>query len=503
MKNKLYITIGLVLGIILFLNFISQDFFFRLDFSEDSQYTLSKATKDILKNLDSPVTIKAYFSENLPPEIMKIRKDFKELLIEYTNLSKGMLVYEFINPSEKDELEREAVQDGIQPLLINVREKDQMKQQKVFMGAIITQGTNKENIPALQPSSPIEYLLSTAIKKLTMTNKPSIGLLQGHGEPNVGEMMQAYQELSVQYSFEPLTLNDTAPIPERFKSIAIVAVKDSIPQRQFRQLDDFLAKGGRILVAINRVNGDLTKAYGSAVNNGLESWLSLKGIHVDDNFVIDKKCANVNVQQQQGMFRFMTQVAFPYIPIINKFANHPISKNLESVVMQFVSSVEYTGDSSKKFTPIAFSSDQSATLKPPLYFDVQKQWSDADFPRKNIVVAATLEGDIVGAVKSKMVIIGDGDFAINGPQSQGQKLNEDNVNLFVNSIDWLSDDTGLIELRTKGITSRPIKNLSDGTKTFLKYLNFLLPILLVIGYGIFRMQMNRNIRIKRMEENYG
>ena len=72
----------------------------------------------------------------------------------------------------------------------------------------------------------------------------------------------------------------------------------------------------------------------------------------------------------------------------------------------------------------------------------------------------------------------------------------------VNSIDWLSDDTGLIELRTKGITSRPIKELNDSTKGLIKWINFLMPIILIIVYGLIRMQINHNKRIKRMEVSY-
>jgi hypothetical protein len=71
-----------------------------------------------------------------------------------------------------------------------------------------------------------------------------------------------------------------------------------------------------------------------------------------------------------------------------------------------------------------------------------------------------------------------------------------------NAIDWLSDDTGLIALRTKSVTSRPIKELDETTKIVLKYANFLLPVLLAIGYGVMRAQKNRMKRFKRMSENY-
>jgi ABC-type uncharacterized transport system involved in gliding motility auxiliary subunit len=198
----------------------------------------------------------------------------------------------------------------------------------------------------------------------------------------------------------------------------------------------------------------------------------------------------------------VSNMQFPYIPNIRNFAKHPITGGLEGVVMPFASPIEYTGGADKKFTPIAFTSDKSGAEMLPVYFNVQRQWTQSDFPKKNIVLAAALEGKISGNVDSKMVIISSADFIINGSQQQSQQLNADNVSLMANSIDWLSDDTGLIGLRTKAVTSRPIKDLADGTKATLKWLNFLLPIFLVIGYGFFRVQMKRNERIKRMEENY-
>jgi hypothetical protein len=72
----------------------------------------------------------------------------------------------------------------------------------------------------------------------------------------------------------------------------------------------------------------------------------------------------------------------------------------------------------------------------------------------------------------------------------------------VNAIEWMSDQSGLIELRTKAVTARPLDEIEDGKKNFLKWLNFLLPLVLVILFGVFRNQRNRNIRMKRMEEGY-
>ena len=113
-----------------------------------------------------------------------------------------------------------------------------------------------------------------------------------------------------------------------------------------------------------------------------------------------------------------------------------------------------------------------------------------------------LNGKLSGDANSKMILVANGSFAVNGEGQNAMQLPPDNVNLLVNSIDWLSDDTGLIDLRTKGVSSRPLDQVEDSTKAILKYVNFLLPLILVIVYGVIRMQIKRNQRIRRLEENY-
>jgi len=500
--SNLAISTVLILAIVAMVNLIVGEFSLRFDLTEGGQYTLSKATKDILADLQEPITVKAYFSEGLKPEIAKSRTDFRELLREYAELSDGMIVYEFLDPGENDELRNEALQAGIQPVTISVREKNEMSQQQAFMGALIQMGEESEVIPFIQPGAPLEYSLTTNIKKLSVLDKPSVGLIQGHGEPPINEMLQVSNSLSVLYSFEALPLNGEDPIPPRFKTLALVRPQDSIPPSHLQQLDGFLGRGGRLFIALNRVDGDMSNAYGTPVNTGLEGWLREKGVEVTDKFLIDASCGSVSVRQQMGVFQTVNQIKFPYIPVIQHFADHPITSGLEAAILPFASELQFTGDSSLSFTPIAFTSEQSGTQSTPVFFDIQKQWSAADFPRGNIPVAAILEGKLVGQTPSRIVVVGDGDFPVNGPRDQFQERQGDNISLMVNSIDWLSDDTGLIELRTKGVVSRPIDQLEEGTQNLLKYLNFLLPIILVLIYGYIRMQRKKITRIKRMEESY-
>jgi len=501
MKQKLYITTVLIITILFVVNLLSNEFHLRFDLTDERQYTLSQATKDILNGLEEPITIKAYFSENLPPNVVKARQDFQEMLVEYASLSDGMLLYEFIDPNENEANEQDAVSHGIQPVLINVREKDQVKQQKAFLGATVSLEDKSDVIPFIQPGTAMEYELSTAIKKISVDEKPKIGFLQGHGEPSIVELGQLQNQLAVLYETQEISL-DSTEVPDQIKTLVIMRPNDSIPYDVLNRVDNFLAKGGRVAVAINRVNGNLQNSSGYSVNTGLENWLQQKGIVVENNFIVDASCGSVTVQQQQGFFTMQTNVSFPYLPRISNFAEHPITKGLENVMLEFASAIRYTGDSTKRFTPLALSSEKANSLGAPQYFDIQKQWTDADFPLRNLIMAAAIEGKIAGGGESKMVVISDGDLAVSGSGQRARQLQPDNVNLVSNSIDWLSDDTGLIALRTKGVTSRPIDELEDSTKSILKYANFLMPLILVMGYGLIRMQRNRMTRLKRMSENY-
>jgi gliding-associated putative ABC transporter substrate-binding component GldG len=492
----------LMIGIVIVINILSEQLYFRLDLTADKSYTLSKATKNILRGLEEPVTVTAYFTEDVPPQLLQARSDFKDLLIEYSNVAKGNLVYEFIDPNIDEESERKAMQEGIMPNIVNVRERDQMMQKRVFMGAVLKLGSDKEIIPVIQAGGAMEYDLSSSIKKLSVTDKPVIGYIQGHGEPSMRALQQVMTSLGVLYSVREVALDDPAADLSRYSTIAMVAPSDTIPPQHFAALDRYLAGGGNLFLAYNKVNGDFTTVQGTSIYTGLEDWLARKGLYVDNNFLVDMTCGSVGVQQQAGFMSYTTNISFPYLPVIQKFADHPITKGLEQVMLPFASTIQYTGDTGLVFTPIAFSSAKSGTLNPPLYFDINKKWTDRDFPLSGLTVAGILSGRISGSADSKIILIGDGDFPVNGEGQRPQQLQPDNVNLMVNAIDWMSDETGLIDLRTKAITARPLKDVDEGRALFLKWLNFLLPIILIILYGIFRNQRNRSLRVKRMEEGY-
>jgi gliding-associated putative ABC transporter substrate-binding component GldG len=502
MKNKKTILtqVLLIVAVLVIINVLSEKFFFRLDFTADQRYTLSEATKNILESMDEPVTVTAYFTEDLPPDFAVAREDFKDLLIEYDNRSGGKVLYEFIDPKNNQEIEQRAYQAGIAPLQMNMREKDEIVLKKIYMGAVVQLGDKSEPIPAIQPGSSMEYDLSSAIKKLSIKNKPSVGFVQGHGEPSLASLGQVRQELEVLYTIEAVDLGNSETDLNRFNALIILGPTDTIPGDQLQKLDNYLAGGGHLFIGIDRVKGDFTTVQGTPINTGLETWLGAKGLNVESNFVIDANCGTVSIRQ--GNFPFPVQVPFPYIPKIQNFTEHPITQGIEQILFQFTSSISYTGDTTLRFEPILKSSKKSGTKSTPLYFEVNKRWNENDFPLSGITVGAVLEGNIVGNNVSRIVLVSDGQFVTNGEGQNAQQVSQDNVSLLANAVDWLSDDTGLIDLRTKGVSSRPLDQIEDSRKNLLKWLNFLLPIFLILVYGIFRMQRRRNLRVKRMEKGY-
>lgn len=503
MKKNIIIRLFVFLLIIIAVNMISSKMYFRLDFTADQRYTLSKATLDILSNLEDIVTVKAYFSDDLPTQLINIRQDFEDILIEYENRSDGNVVFEFISPNGDNEKEAEAQQNGIQSIIVNVTEKDQVQQLRAYMGAVISLGDQKEVIPVVQPGINIEYNLTTSIKKISILEKPKIAILGGHDEATISQLQQLVQQLSVLNTVEPYSIIENEEIPSTYKSLIIIDPKDTIPSSNFAKIDDFIRKGGNIFLAYNNLNGDLSTSYLSAENDiGIVNWLGTMGIQMGSQFVVDANCGAINVRQNSGVFTYTSQIKFPYFPNINTFPDHPVVKGLEGILLPFASSLNYTAtDSSIVYTPLMQTSEKSGLAVTPTYINIQKKWNDADFSQGKQTVALALDGPLNGGnINTRLVIVTNDKFAVNGEQPQ--QVAADNINFVSNAIDWLSDDTGLIDLRTKGITSRPLDKVKDSTREMLKWGNVLVPILIILIYAFIRRQMNLKKRHAWMEGNY-
>jgi len=501
----------LFIAVIVVLNLLVGRAYFRLDFTADQRYTLTKSTKEIVKNLSQPVTVTAYISENLPPQLDRTARDFRDLLVEYRSASNDNLVYEFIDPTEDEEKKQEAIQAQVFPRQIQSREKDKVEVQEGFIGAVIRMGTNQASIPALVDQRGqalnLEYALTSNILKVDTTQKTSIAVLTGHGESGLNRLRQAQELLSVQHSLDTLRFSTDPNAFNKYRTLVSLGANQPFTEDELERLDAFLESGGRLFVGVEAVNASLdARRPWTKGNTGLEEWINDKGVQINQNFLIDIQAVEIGVQTVIGTFGgqpiYGTQnVPFPYFPRVRNFQDHPISQGLEEVFFQFPSPIEILGTEKEiSISPLVKSSTNSGSQAPPQFFNQEKQWTRADFPFGPQTIGVAMEGKLAGNTETRMVVFSDGDF----PQGdQQQPAIPDNVNLFANAIDWLEGNTALAAIRTKEVESRPIEKFltkeEAGSRTAFKWINFLLPIVIVVGFGLLRRQ-RRSAERKRWRE---
>ena len=514
-KRVIFVQIGILAFIIILANLISSNLYFRLDFTEEGRYSLSDATRDILEDLEDVVTIKAYFNKDVPVQLMQTRNALRDFLVEYEDASGGNLLYQLIDPSNSEEDKADARAAGIPEVGVNVIENDKQEQLKVYMGLVFSTGENRREIlPLVQPGGSMEYDITSSIKKLTIQDKPKVGLIQGYGEPPIEQIRQLHQELSILYDVDSFEIKDETQVPPDYHALLWIDPKDTIDAGDFQKMDDYLDGGGNLLLGYSRVVGDLaTSQINGADDIGVSQWISRRGISLGDQIVIDERCSTVTAQQRYGGFTINNQVRFPYFPLINKFDDHPITKGIETLMLPFASPINITNqDTTRVVTAFLTSSPRSGLIATPTFMDVNRRWGAGDYTSPNQVLGVAIEEPVSGeqlqqdegetTPGGRIVILTNGSFMVNGEGQQARSINKDNISLVANAIDWLSDDSGLILLRTKGITSRPLRDVEDGIKELYKYGNVFVPILLILLYGVVRRYRKQMQRMKWSQGSY-
>jgi gliding motility-associatede transport system auxiliary component len=499
MKTKRAQAIGrasIILGILVVVNFISVRVFSRLDLTKEGVYTLSDASKKLIGSLDDRLTIKAYFTDDLPSPYNDNRRMVLDMLDDYKAYSNGNLQFEFISP-EGDKGEQEAQQQGIPPVEVQVVKQDRFEVKKAYMGLELLYEDKKETIPVIQNLSSLEYDISSAIQRLTTKVKKKIGYTQGHGEPAISTMSEAEQELSKQYDLVPVYLSKNPSVPADLTALLIIAPDQKFSDSAKFAIDQYLMSGGKIAFLLNKVTANLQQRYAEPINLGLEDMLEDYGIRINGDLVRDAQCANITVMQQEGPFQMQSQIPFPYLVNASNFdKSNPIVKDFQSLIFYFVSSLDTSLASSKGLTTdvIVRSSKRSGRQTGFMMINPMEHFTAADFPESGIPLAAIVEGSfksffigktpkpsITQSPPTRIIVVGDGDFMKNDFASA-----RNNLTFFENIADYLADDAGLITIRSKNIEQPPLEQVSDATKQTLKYGDMLVPPLLVIGYGLFR-----------------
>ncbi len=488
-----YVVIAVVALILI--NLISRNWFFRLDFTDNGMYSLSPSSKSVVDKTDDILTMKVYFSENLPGEYANNRRYLQDILEEYAAFSDGNIRFEFYMPDDDEKLEQEAQKYGIMPVQLQVIENDKLEIKKVHMGLVLLYEDKREVIPIIQTTTGLEYEITTKIKKLVDKNKRTVGFATFSGQnPKNDNITQVLQE---SYTVRPVQLNqDIAP---DMNLLLVNGVTDSVNDDELNRLIQFLSRGGNLFLAQGRVNADLQSQQGTAIQSNIFDFVNSAGLSIKDNLVLDKRSGQVSVMQNRGFFRMNTAMDYPFFPLVREFGDHPIVKSLEQVRIIFPSEIDADTLASQPVQPLLFTSGRSGSMQG--YFNLSPMQNPAFNqliePGKMVAALTTVTSPETGGV-GQFLLISDSQFF---SDDAGAAVPENYI--FVhNAVDYMLGDSELMLLRSREITTRPLNELEDGRRARLKWINILLPSLLIIGLGVLRWKMEGK-RANSIEEIYG
>lgn len=444
-RNKDIVGFLIALGIVILVNIISAQLYFRLDLTSENRYSLSEPTKNLLKQLDDQVYVTVYLEGNFPASFKRLRNETKEMLDEFRSYSDGLVEFEFINPSEnpdmkeRDRVYRNLYQKGLRPTDLEIKDEDGTSKKIVWPGAIINYRENEAAVQLLksqfgappevvlnQSIESLEYELAAAIKRISNPEIKRIAFIEGHGELNKFESADAMRTLREFHEVERVALNEnlsslsersfvdsnTARVVNKYDLIIVADPDSSFSDKDKFILDQFLMHGGKIIWMIDPVLASMDSlmkqntllAVPRSLN--LEDQLFEYGVRFNNDLVQDLRAAPIPIVSGQYGTQARTQL-YPWLffPLITSKNNHPINKNIDVVRAQFTSSIDLVGNDALKKTVILSSSDKTKLVKAPTRVSLNMLSFEPpveQFNKKDIPIAVLVEGKFSSIFRNRM-----------------------------------------------------------------------------------------------------
>ena len=529
-KSQKNIVAMLAIGSLVLLNVISVGVFARCDLTHDKAFTLSEASKEAMEKLENPVKVTAYFTKDLPPPFSDVARYTKDLLEEYRAASGGQLSFEFIDPQEqetaedkekkkdvkrdifgrqvreKTSVETELGELGVQPVEVRVFEEDQAQTKRAYMGIVVRYGEEQEALPVVQDTSTLEYDLTTMIRRLVRTNMPIVGVLQGHGEPDMGlKLGKLVDLLKPNYDVKPVSFapGQEAKIDDTIDSLLVIGPQNAIPDDHKKAIDAFVMKGKAVAFLIDRRNVDYTTFEPKEVAANLDDLISTYGIEMGTQMVGDTECASLTVSEKRSFMVLQIPIKYPFIPMLRALeGNSPMTKGLGDIALPFAVPLYPKQIPGVDIQVIGKSSGKSWLEEPSTdVLNPRRDYSTVNLGFTgpyNLIVQArgalpsyadpskTSEGE------ARVVVIGAAGLvneSLFGPP---------NAALMLNVVDWLSMDSKSLEMRVRGQSEPPIKpDLSDAARGAVKIFNVVVVPFVLVVYGLVRWRL-REARRKRL-----
>ncbi len=534
------VEIAIVLGILILINILASDAHFRWDLTKDKEFTIHQSSRDVVANLPDELRVTLYTSTDLPAKIKGIRKDVLDIIEEYKASANSNFVFREEHPDPEDQQSAQALaMRGIQPVQATVVEKGRTEFAQVYLGLLVSFGTEDEAIQ-LDDLQGLEYRLTRAIMKLTAKDIPTIGVFAGAGMQPMsqdGGFSGLGAALRTQYDVMDVDLSRGDPVPDKVKTLIVISPA-SFGSKEKAVLDQFIMRGGKVVLLLDTIEIDLQQGgLQQRARRAPTPWadfIAHYGLKVDNKLVLDLQ--NSHNLPSNNPF---VQIWYPLWPKVVQgyFGDLAFTSDIESFILPWASPVEALNDklsADVTATSIFKTSEKTYTMDEPISLDPtpfqernykppEGEPSQYDlgiilsgvftsyFADREIPVVEDTEGVSVPAwqgeiiktsVPTDIVLIGCShafsDMAIAPGRSSPNEI------FLMNMVDSLNLGGGLSALRSRTVTDRPLKpDLTDGEKSLIRFSGiFLVPILLsLIGFGrfILRAQTRKLVEAKTAE----
>lgn len=544
-KSNALKQLGIVFLAIIVINLISNFFFKRFDLTQDQRYTLSETTLKIIKNIDSPLYIDVYLEGNFPPEFKRLQNETKQLLEEFSAYNSN-IVFQFKNPIEKESMRVEVMkafyERGMQPLSITVEEKGKQSQEVVFPWAQATYGdkfTKVSLLKNLMGASTEEKIISSvqhlefgfaeAITKVSKEKQKKIAVIKGNGELHDAFIADFVKSVRESYYIGTFTLDSvqkqqpkqTLEALKKYDLALIAKPTEAFTEAEKQVLDQFIMNGGKTLWLMDAVAADMDSLYNETGtilayprDLNLTDFFFKYGIRMNPLLIKDEYATPIKIATgSQGSETQLQQYNWKYSPFIYPTSTHPIVKNMEGIKFEFSSPIELLTNDLKK-TVLLSSSEYSKTIGTPTPISlssINEETTPEEYAGKGLLpVAVMLEGKFKSAYQNrvlpfadsqfkaegkdnKMIIITDGDV-IKNQLDKGMPLElgfdkwtnqlYGNKEFLLNCVNYLLDDNGLINIRSKDV-DLPLLNKEEvyTNYTSAQLITVGLPLLILALFG--------------------
>ena len=543
-KNNFKKIVSL-LAILIGINFAGHFIFKRFDLTADKRYTLSETSLQIVNEIKEPVYIDVFLEGKFPGEFKKLQTETQQLLEEF-KAQNSNIIFQFANPLEeednKDETIKSFLDRGLMPVNVTVNDKGQQTQEVVFPWAIATCGNKSVKIPLLKNMmgastadkvvssvQHLEYAFTNAINTVSKEKQKRVAIIKGNGELHDILIADFVKSVRDNYYIGTFTLDSVAKNPtETLKylkkyDLAVIAKPTEVFTDSEKQvLDQFIINGGKTLWLMDHVSMEMDSLMQTGENLAFPRDLNLNdqffkyGIRIKPDLIKDIMATPISLATgQQGSATQYTQFPWLFSPAVYSESSNPIVSNLDIIKFEFANPIEPLKNDIKK-TVLLTSSKYSKLIGTPSEVNlnmVEERPEQKEFiGGGNFPVAVLLEGKFHSVYENrvlafkdntfksigknnKMIVISDGDIIKNQLDKNFQPLELGydkwtnnlyaNKEFLMNCVNYLLDDTGLINIRSKEVDLPMLDKEKVYTNyTYSQVITVGLPLVILVVFGL-------------------